>query len=107
VNCAVPILEPQGNQEGSHVEKSCRRIVGDAGEGRRQTLLWNRRRRSESCGGRTAPKWLTNTFLLPHIGSATIEARTAMGMLALDNLEAVLNGRPASTPVPSRSREIV
>jgi lactate dehydrogenase-like 2-hydroxyacid dehydrogenase len=38
---------------------------------------------------------LKNTFLLPHIGSATIETRTAMGMLALDNVEAVLNGRPA------------
>jgi len=50
---------------------------------------------------------LKNTFLLPHIGSATIETRTAMGMLALDNVEAVLNGRPAPTPVPRRSREIV
>ena len=38
---------------------------------------------------------LKNTFLLPHIGSATIETRTAMGMLALDNVDAVLNGRPA------------
>ena len=37
---------------------------------------------------------LKNTFLLPHIGSATIETRTAMGMLALDNVDAVLNGRP-------------
>lgn len=44
---------------------------------------------------------LKNTFLLPHIGSATIETRTAMGMLALDNVEAVLNGRPAPTLVPS------
>jgi lactate dehydrogenase-like 2-hydroxyacid dehydrogenase len=40
---------------------------------------------------------LKNTFLLPHIGSATIETRTAMGMLALDNIDAVLNGRPAPT----------
>jgi lactate dehydrogenase-like 2-hydroxyacid dehydrogenase len=50
---------------------------------------------------------LKNTFLLPHIGSATIETRSAMGMLVLDNVEAVLNGRPAPTLVPSRSREIV
>jgi len=42
---------------------------------------------------------LKNTFLLPHIGSATIETRTAMGMLALDNVEAALNGRPAPTLV--------
>ena len=38
---------------------------------------------------------LKNTFLLPHIGSATIESRTNMGMAALDNINAVLNGRPA------------
>ena len=38
---------------------------------------------------------LKNTFLLPHIGSATVEARTAMGMLALDNVDAVLSGTPA------------
>jgi len=49
---------------------------------------------------------LKNTFLLPHIGSATIETRTAMGMLALDNVEAVLNGRPAPTLVPNRSRQV-
>jgi lactate dehydrogenase-like 2-hydroxyacid dehydrogenase len=40
---------------------------------------------------------LKNTFLLPHIGSATIETRTEMGMLALDNVDAVLNGKPAPT----------
>jgi lactate dehydrogenase-like 2-hydroxyacid dehydrogenase len=44
---------------------------------------------------------LKNTFLLPHIGSATIETRTAMGMLALDNVDAVLNGRPAPTLIKS------
>ncbi len=50
---------------------------------------------------RLNPKYvsLKNTFLLPHIGSATIETRTAMGMLALDNVDAVLNGRPAPTLV--------
>ena len=44
---------------------------------------------------------LKNTFLLPHIGSATIETRTAMGMLALDNVDAVLDGRSAPTLVPT------
>jgi lactate dehydrogenase-like 2-hydroxyacid dehydrogenase len=44
---------------------------------------------------------LKNTFLLPHIGSATIETRTAMGMLALDNIDAVLDGRPAPTLIQS------
>src|ERR1700730_546917 len=38
---------------------------------------------------------LKNPFLLPHIGSATVETRTAMGMLALDNIDAVLAGGPA------------
>jgi lactate dehydrogenase-like 2-hydroxyacid dehydrogenase len=43
---------------------------------------------------------LPNAYLLPHIGSATVETRTAMGMLALDNIEAVLNGQQAPTPIP-------
>ena len=38
---------------------------------------------------------LKNTFLLPHAGSATIESRTNMGMVALDNIDAVLNRQPA------------
>jgi lactate dehydrogenase-like 2-hydroxyacid dehydrogenase len=33
---------------------------------------------------------LPNTFLLPHLGSATVETREAMGFRALDNLDAVL-----------------
>jgi lactate dehydrogenase-like 2-hydroxyacid dehydrogenase len=37
---------------------------------------------------------LLNTFLLPHVGSATLETNTAMGMLALDNIDAVLAGKP-------------
>ncbi|ABC22615.1 2-hydroxyacid dehydrogenase [Rhodospirillum rubrum] len=36
---------------------------------------------------------LPNVFLLPHLGSATIETRTAMGFLALDNLDAYFGGR--------------
>jgi hypothetical protein len=42
---------------------------------------------------------LQNTFLLPHIGAATIETRTAMGLLALDNIDAVPGGRPAPSLV--------
>jgi lactate dehydrogenase-like 2-hydroxyacid dehydrogenase len=38
---------------------------------------------------------LPNTFLLPHMGSATVETRDAMGFRALDNVDAVLSGRPA------------
>ena len=38
---------------------------------------------------------LQNAFLLPHMGSATIETREAMGFRALDNVDAVLSGRPA------------
>lgn len=37
-------------------------------------------------------KDLDNTFLLPHIGSATRETRDAMGFRALDNLDAVIAG---------------
>jgi len=37
-------------------------------------------------------KELPNTFLLPHIGSATRETRDAMGFRALDNLDAIISG---------------
>lgn len=36
---------------------------------------------------------LENTFLLPHIGSASRETRDAMGFRALDNLDAIFAGR--------------
>lgn len=36
---------------------------------------------------------LDNVFLLPHLGTATIETRTAMGFMALDNIDAALAGR--------------
>jgi len=42
---------------------------------------------------------LKNTFLLPHMGSATVETRLAMGVLALDNIDAVLGGKPAPSLV--------
>lgn len=35
---------------------------------------------------------LDNVVLLPHLGSATAETRTAMGMMVLDNLQAYLDG---------------
>ena len=40
-----------------------------------------------------------DVVLLPHLGSATLETRTAMGRLALDNALAVLDGRRPATPV--------
>ncbi|MEQ9347127.1 MAG: D-glycerate dehydrogenase [Thalassospira sp.] len=36
---------------------------------------------------------LTNTFLLPHLGSATVETRNAMGFRALDNIDAFVAGK--------------
>jgi lactate dehydrogenase-like 2-hydroxyacid dehydrogenase len=42
---------------------------------------------------------LKNTFLLPHIGSSTMESRINMGMAALNNIDAVLNGRSAPSLV--------
>jgi lactate dehydrogenase-like 2-hydroxyacid dehydrogenase len=48
---------------------------------------------------------LPNTFLLPHLGSATVETRTRMGMIALDNLDAVLAGNvPPNVLVPDRAK---
>ena len=45
---------------------------------------------------------LDNVVLLPHLGSATIETRTAMAVLAADNAVAVLAGKPAITAVVGR-----
>ena len=42
---------------------------------------------------------LENVVLVPHLGSATRETRTAMIDLAIDNVLAVLSGRPPLTPV--------
>jgi glyoxylate reductase len=42
---------------------------------------------------------LDNVVLLPHIGSATVETRTAMAELAAKNVAAVLAGRAPITPV--------
>lgn len=42
---------------------------------------------------------LDNVVLLPHLGSATIETRTAMGELAASNALAVLAGKDPLTPV--------
>lgn len=42
---------------------------------------------------------LDNVVLSPHIGSASKETRDAMGFRALDNIAAVLTGRPAIDPL--------
>ena len=42
---------------------------------------------------------LDNVVLAPHLGSATTETRTAMADLAVQNVIAVLSGRPPLTPV--------
>jgi len=42
---------------------------------------------------------LENVALVPHLGSATIETRTAMAQLAADNALAILAGEPAITEV--------
>jgi glyoxylate reductase len=42
---------------------------------------------------------LENVLLVPHLGSGTTETRTAMAALAVDNVLAVLAGRPPLTPV--------
>ncbi len=38
---------------------------------------------------------LPQVVLLPHLGSATMDARVEMGMMCVNNIEAVLSGRPA------------
>lgn len=46
---------------------------------------------------------LPNAFLLPHLGSATRDARLEMWRVAAENVRRVLSGRPALTPVASPS----
>lgn len=43
-------------------------------------------------GGNTAFSAYENIFMLPHIGSATVKTRDAMGFRALDNLDAFFSG---------------
>jgi glyoxylate reductase len=42
---------------------------------------------------------MSNVVLLPHIGSATLETRTAMAMLAVENAIDVLSGRAPRSEV--------
>ncbi|TQS91347.1 D-glycerate dehydrogenase [Arthrobacter sp. TS-15] len=42
---------------------------------------------------------LDNVALVPHLGSATVETRTAMAMLAADNALAVLSGEQPPAPI--------
>lgn len=46
-----------------------------------------------------ALKAMENVTLLPHLGTATLEVRTAMGMMALDNLAAFFGGASLPNPV--------
>ena len=49
---------------------------------------------------------LENVLLVPHLGSATVETRTAMADLAARNILAVLAGQPPLTPiVPAAPRD--
>jgi lactate dehydrogenase-like 2-hydroxyacid dehydrogenase len=48
------------------------------------------------------PEFLTldNATLFPHVGSASVHTRNAMGQLVVDNLLAYVQGEPPKTPVP-------
>ena len=47
------------------------------------------------------PEWfgVENAVLFPHVGSATVETRTAMGDLQVENLRLHFAGKPLRTPV--------
>lgn len=42
---------------------------------------------------------LPNCLVIPHLGSATVGARTRMAEIAIDNVLAALTGRPLPTPI--------
>jgi len=46
-----------------------------------------------------ALKRMENVTLLPHLGTAALEVREAMGLMAVENLIAVFDGRPVPNPV--------
>jgi lactate dehydrogenase-like 2-hydroxyacid dehydrogenase len=50
---------------------------------------------------KVAPELLSleNVMVVPHLGSGTVETRTAMADLAVRNVAAVLSGEPPLTPV--------
>jgi lactate dehydrogenase-like 2-hydroxyacid dehydrogenase len=43
---------------------------------------------------------MEHVVLFPHVASASIETRRAMGQLVVDNLKAWSAGKPPLTPVP-------
>lgn len=43
---------------------------------------------------------MDQVVLLPHVGSASVHTRNAMGQLVVDNLVSWFAGRGAITPVP-------
>ncbi|MEK7267908.1 MAG: NAD(P)-dependent oxidoreductase, partial [Nitrospirota bacterium] len=42
---------------------------------------------------------LRQVVILPHLGSATLSTRIQMGMVCIENIQAVLEGRPAPNRV--------
>ncbi len=46
---------------------------------------------------------LTNAVLLPHVASASVPTRRAMGQLVVDNLTAWFDTGRALTPVPDQA----
>src|SRR3712207_8562805 len=47
----------------------------------------------------------SHVVLLPHLGSASVHTRNAMGKLVADNLVSWMEGKGPLTPVPERSEE--
>ena len=43
---------------------------------------------------------LSNCLIVPHIGSATVESREAMALLAAENIIAALAGEPLPSEIP-------
>ena len=43
---------------------------------------------------------MEHVVLLPHVGSASVHTRNAMGQLVVDNLVSWFGGKGAVTPVP-------
>jgi lactate dehydrogenase-like 2-hydroxyacid dehydrogenase len=42
---------------------------------------------------------MENVALLPHLGTAALEVRVDMGLMAVRNIAAYINGKPLPNPV--------
>ena len=95
----IDALGPQGDADQRGAWLGGRRTGADQGAGERPARSCGARRVRQRADVAPALLTLPNVIVQPHQGSATIETRTAIGQLMIDNISAHFAGRPLLTPV--------